>query len=299
MRVFVTGATGFVGSAIVKELIQAGHHVLGLARSDASAKSLAAAGAEVHRGSLEDLTSLQRGAAEADGVIHTAFIHDFSDVVAAAARDRQAIDALGDALAGSQRPFVVTSALGLVPQGRLVSEADGPDPRSAGAHRIASEAAALALAQRGVRANVIRLPPSVHGPGDYGFVPTLIRIARDKGESVYLGTGEHRWPAVHKLDAARLYRLALEQGRAGAVFHGVAETGVPTREIAEVIGRGLQLPVVAKPFEQAAAHFTWLGRFFALDLHVESVRTQRELDWHPTQIGLIADLAEGHYFTQR
>ncbi|RKH59601.1 SDR family oxidoreductase [Corallococcus llansteffanensis] len=296
MRVFVTGATGFIGAAVVQELIGAGHQVLGLARSDAAARSLAAAGAEVHRGALDDVDSLRRGAAGSEGVIHTAFIHDFSKMTAAAETDRLAIEAVGAVLAGSGRPFVVTSAIGLLGQGRIGTEEDLPDPGSVGAHRIASEGAALSLASRGVRVSVVRLPPSVHGDGDQGFVPALIRTAREKGVSAYLGEGRNRWPAVHRLDAARLYRLALEKGLAGARFHGVAEEGVPTRDIADVIGRRLNMPVVSKPAEQAASHFAWLGRFFAFDVPASGTRTQEQLGWSPRQPGLLADLERGTYF---
>jgi nucleoside-diphosphate-sugar epimerase len=296
MRVFVTGATGFIGSAIVQELIGAGHQVLGLARSDAAATSVAAAGAEAHRGALDDVDSLRRGATGADGVIHAGFIHDFGNMAAAAEIDKLAIEALGGALADSGRPFVVTSAIGLLASGRVGVEEDAPDPGSVGAHRIASENAALALASRGVRVSVVRLSPTVHGEGDHAFVAGLIRIAREKGVSAYLGEGHNRWPAVHRLDAAQLFRLALEKGAAAAKFHGVADEGVPTRDIAEAIGRGLKLPVVSKPIAEAVAHFAWLGRFFALDVRASSARTQEQLGWHPRQPGLIADLEQGHYF---
>jgi len=296
MRVFVTGATGFIGSAVVQELIGAGHQVLGLARSDDAAKSLAAAGAGAHRGALDDADSLRRGAAEADGVIHTAFIHDFAKIAAAGQTDKLAIETLGAALVGSGRPLVVTSAIGLLAADRVGTEEDAPDPSSVGAHRIASEAAALALASRGVRVSVVRLPPTVHGDGDHAFIPALIRVARDKGVSAYLGEGRNRWPAVHRLDAANLFRLALEKGPAGAKFHGVGDEGVPTRDIAEVIGRRLGLPVVSKPLEEAADHFGWLGRFFALDVRATGTRTQEQLGWRPRQAGLIEDLERGRYF---
>jgi nucleoside-diphosphate-sugar epimerase len=297
MRVFVTGATGFIGSAVVQKLIGAGHQVLGLARSDAAAKALAAAGAKVHRGALDDADSLRRGAAGSDGVIHTAFNHDdFSKLAAAGETDKLAIEALGAGLAGSGRPFVVTSAIGLLALGRVGTEEDAPDPGSGGAHRIAAESAALSLASGGVRVSVVRLPPSVHGEGDHGFVPALIRIARQKGVSVYPGEGHNRWAAVHRLDAADLFRLALEKGPAGARFHGVADQGVPTRDIADVIGRRLSVPVVSKSLEQAADHFAWLGRFFAADWPASSTRTQEQLGWRPRQPGLLSDIERGHYF---
>jgi nucleoside-diphosphate-sugar epimerase len=296
MRVFVTGATGFIGSAIVQELIGAGHQVLGLARSDAAAASLAAAGADVHRGSLDDLESLRSGAAASDGVIHTAFIHDFSHLAAAGETDRHAIETLGGALAGSGRPLVVTSGIAHLTPGRLGTEDDAPDPNSAAVHRIPSEGATLALASRGVRASLVRLPPSVHGEGDHAFVPALIGIAREKGVSAYVGDGLNRWPAVHRLDAAHLFRLALEKGAAGARYHGVADEGVPLRDIAEVIGRHLNLPVVAKSREEAAGHYGWLAHFVGIDCPASSAQTQEQLGWHPTHPALISDLDQGHYF---
>ena len=293
MRIFVTGATGFVGSAVVNELISGGHTVLGLARSDAAAKSLTAAGAAVHRGSLEDLESLRTGATTADAVIHTAFIHDFANYGPAAEADRRAIETLGEALAGSDRPLIVTSGtLVLQPSGPLVTEDDKPNtdfPRK-------SEDAMLTLTSRRVCASVVRLPPTVHGEGDHGFVPALIRIAREKSAAAYVGDGLNRWPAVHRLDAARLYRLVVEKCTAGAAYHGVAEEGVPAGDIAEVISRRLNVPVVSKSREEAAAHFGWIGHFFAMDGPASSAKTQQQLGWRPTQPGLMADLNAGHYF---
>ena len=293
MRIFVTGATGFIGRAIVRELIDAGHPVLGLARSEAAARSLVAAGAEVHRGSLDDLESLRSGASAADGVIHTAFIHDFSNYGPAAEADRRAIGTLGSALAGSDRPLIVTSGTLLAQRrGLLATEEDAHDPN----FPRKSEDAAHALAERGVRASVLRLPPSVHGNGDHGFVPRLITVAREKGASAFIGDGLNRWPAVHRLDAAHLYRLALEKGSAGATYHGVADEGIATREIAEAIGRGLNVPVVSKSQEAAADHLGWIARFFAIDGPASSAQTRQRLGWRPVQPGIIADLNEGHYF---
>jgi nucleoside-diphosphate-sugar epimerase len=295
MRIFVTGATGFIGSAIVRELIDAGHEVLGLARSDVAAKSLVAEGAAVHRGSLEDLESLRSGAAAADGVIHTAFIHDFSNYGPAAEADRRAIETLLGALADSDRPLIVTSGTLIAQrQGSLATEEDAPSPN----FPRKSEEAALALTARGVRASVLRLPPSVHGNGDHGFVPRLISIAREKGVSAFIGDGLNRWPAVHRLDAAHLYRLVLEKSSVGARYHGVADEGIPTRKIAEAIGRGLNIPVVSKSREEAADHFGWIARFFGIDGPASSAQTQERLGWSPVQPGLIADLNAEHYFEQ-
>ncbi|WP_078282708.1 SDR family oxidoreductase [Mycobacteroides franklinii] len=293
MRVFVTGASGFVGSAVVRELIDSGHQVTGLARSDSSAAKLAAAGAQVHRGSLGDLDSLRAGAAAADGVAHLAFVHDFENYVEAANIDRTAIAAIGEVLAGTERPFVVTSGLAGFGLGRPLTEEDAAAPESP---RVSEQA--LVLADRGVRVSAVRLAPSVHGEGDHGFVPRLIEIARTKGVSAYPGDGSNRWPAVHRRDAAQLFRLALENAPAGARLHGVAEGGIPVRDIAEVIGRHLGLPVESVPVEQAFDHFGWLGGFFALDLPASSTLTQERLDWHPVHPGLIADLEKGHYFDE-
>jgi nucleoside-diphosphate-sugar epimerase len=297
MRVFVTGATGFIGSAVVRELLEAGHNVTGLARSDQAAASLAAAGAGVHRGTLTDLDSLHAGAAEADGVIHTAYIHDFSptgDPAAAARTDGQAIAALGETLAGSGRPFVVASGSALLAPGRLATEDDTmPDETP---HPRVSERAAVAFAGRGVRVAAMRLPPSVHGQGDHGFVPGLIDIARAKGLAAYVGDGSNRWAAVHRLDAARLFRLALESAPAGTRLHAVGDEGVPFRDIAAVIGRHLDLPVTSISREEADGHFGGFALFASMDVPASSAITQQRFGWHPVQPGLIADLDEGHYF---
>ena len=296
MRIFVTGATGFVGAAVVRELVDAGHRVTGLARSDAAAASLAAAGIDAHRGDLDDLDSLRRGAAAADGVIHTAFNHDFSKFRDSCAADGRVIAALGDALAGSGRPLVVTSGIGILPQGNLLTEAARPVSGPSAHPRSASEIAADAVAARGVRVCVIRLPPSVHGDGDHGFVPILIRLAREKGVSAYIGDGGNRWPAVHRLDAATLYRLVLDKGVAGARYHGAAEEGIAFREIAGVIGRRLGVPVVGKTKDEAAGHFGWFAHFAAMDVPTSSDDTRERLGWKPVHTGLIADIDRAGYF---
>lgn len=295
MRVFVTGASGFIGSAVVSELIAAGHQVVGLARSDSSARALEAAGAQVHRGDLDNVESLRAGAEPAEGVIHLAFKHDFADYGGAAELDRQAIETLGDVLAGSNRPLVVTSGLAGFRLGRKMTEDDAASPDSP---RF-SEQAALEFTSRGVRVSVLRLPPSVHGEGDHGFVPRLIDIAREKGVAAYPGDGSNRWPAVHRLDAARLFRLALESAPAGARLHAIDDRGVPVRDIAATIGHHLGLPVTAVPADQALDHFGWLGSFFSLDVPASSAITRELLGWRPTQQGLLEDLEQGHYFTDR
>jgi nucleoside-diphosphate-sugar epimerase len=294
MRVFLTGATGFIGAAIAKSLLASGHVVLGLARSEAAAKSLRAAGAQVHRGDIEDRASLRSGAADADAVIHTAFNHDFSKFQANCENDRRAIEALGAALEGTGRPLVVTSGTGLVTPGRLATEDD--PVTSTFIPRVASEQAAAAVAARGVRVSVVRLPPSVHGDGDHAFVPLLIGIARKSGLSAFVSEGRNLWPAVNRLDAAELFRLVLEKGAAGARYHGVAEEGVEFRHIAEVIGRRLGVPVVSQSPEEAAAHFGWFAHFAALDNPTSSRHTREVLGWQPRERGLISDLEQAHYF---
>lgn len=299
MRIFITGATGYIGPAIVQELLGAGHHVIGLARSKESAQALATAGIEAHIGALDDYDSLRRGAAASDGVIHTAYNHDFSAYATAGETDRRAVGALGSALIGSDRPFVITSGITVLTPGRIASEGDALDRTAASAPRIPSEEVMETLASQGVRTSVVRLPPSVHGEGDYAFVPTLIGIARQKGVSGFIGEGTNRWSAVHRLDAAKLFRLALEKGVAGAKYHGVADEGVLVRDIATRIGQQLNLPVVAKPAQEAADHFGWLGAFLSVDCPASSTLTQQQLGWHPTRPTLLADLEQGHYFARK
>jgi len=278
MRVFVTGATGYIGSAVVRELINAGHKVVGLTRSNNGAAALKEAGAGVHHGALDDVDSLQSGAAAADGVIHLAFKHDFSDFAGSLASDLRAVEAIGAVLEGSKKPFITT----------------------AHANGEASDNVVIALADRGVRASVASLSPTVHGRGDKGFVPILINIARDKGLSAYIGDGSNRWPAVHRLDAAHLYRLALEKAPAGSRLYGRAEEGVPFRDIAGVIGKHLNVPVVSIPREEADVHFGFLGAIATLDIPSvmpgSTAQTRELLGWEPVHPGLIEDLEQGYYF---
>lgn len=300
MRIFVTGASGWLGSAVVPELTGAGHQVVGLARSEASADALTAAGVEVVRGTIDDLDVLRDTAAGSDGVIHLAFKHDVAfagGFQGAAEADRRAVDAFGDALAGTDRPFVLASGVvGLAP-GRPATERDMPavdgSPLSI---RMATAQAVLALASRGVRSSVVRLSPTCHGDGDNGFMATLVTIARAKGVSGYLGDGANRWPAVHRLDAARLFRLAVEKAPAGSVLHGVAEQGVAIRDVAEVIGRHLDVPVTAVAPEDAAGHFAWLEAFLGLDSPASNTLTRELVGWEPIHPGLLEDLDKGHYF---
>jgi nucleoside-diphosphate-sugar epimerase len=293
MRVFVTGASGWIGSAVVPELLGAGHRVLGLARSDASATAITAAGAEALRGDLDDLDTLRAGAASSDGVIHLAFIHDFTQFEASVGADRRAIETMGAALEGSGRSLVIASGTPAVP-GRVATEGDESASGSPVASRAENAQVALDLAARGVRSSVVGLPRSVHGDGDrHGFIPRLIGFARDKGVSGYVGDGSNRWPAVHVLDAAHLFRLAVEQAPAGSRLHAVGDEGVPIRDIAEVIGRHLNLPTASVPPED----FGFLGHILAIDQPASAALTRELLGWRPVQPGLIEDLDKGHYFS--
>jgi nucleoside-diphosphate-sugar epimerase len=294
MRVFVTGASGWIGLATVADLLAAGHQVLGLARSDDSATALEALGAEVHRGSLDDLDSLRLGAKASEAVVHLGYNHNFSDMAGAAATDRGAIEALGSTLIGTGHPFVIASGVLGLGDGAVATEQMTADPS---VHpRIANAELALGFADQGVRSASVRFAPTVHGPGDHGFIAILVGIARDKGVSAYVGDGSNRWPAVHRLDAARLVRLAAESAPAGSSLHAIAEQGVPTRAIAEAIGAGLGLPVASVSADEAADHFGWMGRFFGVDSQASSTWTREQLGWEPTHATLLEDLAEGSYF---
>jgi nucleoside-diphosphate-sugar epimerase len=294
MRVFITGASGWIGSAVVPELLENGHEVVGLARSDASAAAIVAAGAEAYRGSLDDPEGLRHGVEGSDGVIHLGYNHDFAHMEEAAKTDRGVIEVIGSVLKDSERPFVVAGGvLGLAP-GRVATENDVPD---ADVHpRIANLQWTLSLADQGVRSACVRFAPTVHGDGDHGFIATIVAIAREKGASGYVGDGTNRWSAVHRFDAARLVRLTLESAPAGSSVHAVAEEGIATKAIAEAIGAGLGVPVVTIPSSEAGGHFGWMARFFGADASAANVITREMLGWEPTHQGLLQDLSEDHYF---
>lgn len=293
MRVFLTGATGFVGSAILPELLAAGHQVLAYARSDGTAAKLTALGAQVQRGELTDLASLTAGAKASDAVIHTAFIHDFSKFMENVEIDRLATRALVEALAGSGKTLITTSGLASLQHGRTATEADLPI--SPEIPRVAAETMVIDAASQGIRSAVVRLAPSVHGAGDHGFVPLLINLAREQGYAAYVGDGGNLWPGVHRLDAGTLYRLILEQAAAGLRWHGVAEEGVPMREIAGAIGQGLNIPVKSLNAEEAEAYFTWFLRFASMNIPTSSTVTRKLLGWQPTGPGLLADMRANYF----
>jgi nucleoside-diphosphate-sugar epimerase len=321
MRVFVTGATGFIGTALVEELLEHGHDVLGMARTDDGGARLAATGAKVHRGDLADLGSLRRGATQADGVIHLAYVHGMGHMsfgtrlgvlfgggprgitgrfaAAGASADRKAIDVFGSVLTESGGPLVVAFPTMTLAAGHLVTEREAPDPASPGAARIGSEAAALALASQGVRASVVRIPPTVHGDGDKAMIPRLIAAAGKKGVAAYVGQGTNRWPAAHRQDVARLFRLALEDGSAGSRYHAVAEEGVSMRSIAELISKRLEVPAKSLTNEEAASHFGWLASFVARDNHVSNELTRKELGWSPVGPDLLTDIDRPSYFAEK
>jgi nucleoside-diphosphate-sugar epimerase len=298
MRVFVTGASGWIGSAVVAELLANGHQVLGLARSDASAAAIAAAGAEVRRGEITDLHVLRDAASECDGVVHLAFRHDVAfsgDFDTAVASDRAAIETIGEALADSDKPFAIASGLAGLQTGEIATEDDRPEPTPGPGARVNNERAALALAERGVRSMSVRFAPTVHGAGDHGFIARIVAADREHGTAAYVGAGHNRWPAVHVSDAARLVRLGLERAPAGSVLHAAADEGVVFRKIADAIGRRLRLPATSVSAEQASEQFGFLGRFIALDIAASSARTRGLLRWEPTGPGLIADIDAGAY----
>jgi nucleoside-diphosphate-sugar epimerase len=295
MRIFVTGASGWIASAVVPELLAAGHQVLGLARSDDAAARVAALGADVQRGDLNDLAVLRAAASATDGVVHLGYNHDFSQMGAAAETDRTVIEAFGDVLAGSDRPLLIASGVFGLSSGRPATEEDRPDTTAY--PRIANAAFTLGLADRGVRSIVVRFAPTVHGEGDYGFTRVLADIAKEKGVSAYVGDGGNAWSAVHRLDAGALVARAVDRAPAGTMAHATAEEGVPAREIAEAIGRGLDIPVKSIPADQAVDHFGWIGPIFAAECPASSARTQELLDWHPSHNTLIQDLDAGYYFS--
>lgn len=296
MRVFVTGASGFVGSAIVKELIEARHQVLGMVRSDSGAEKVAKAGAEVHRGDIYDLESVQQGAASCEAIIHTAFNHDFSNFKANCETDRKVVEALGTIVAGTDHPLIITSGVGLLNYGRLVNEDDIPPASSETIPRVASEEAAKAAADSGSKVYIVRLPPTVHDKGDHGFIPIVINTAKQKGASAYIGEGKNQWPAVNREDAAKLYRLIAEQKPEQKVFHAVAEQGIEFRNIAEAIGKGLNLPVISKTGKDAEDHFGWFTHFASINCPSTSTKTRQAVNWQPTRSTLLEDLAAGFYF---
>ncbi|MBS1958504.1 MAG: SDR family oxidoreductase [Bdellovibrionales bacterium] len=294
MRVFVTGASGFVGSAVVAELVAAGHKVLGLARSGSSAKKIEALGAKAHMGDLVDISSLKNGIQLCDGVIHTGMNHDFSNWKKSCEQDQHVIDAIGAILAGSNRPVILTSALGILPAGSIATEESRPHANSPNP-RVLTEIAARKIIERGVNASIVRLPPSTHGAGDWGFVTMLIKIAKDKGVSVYSDDIQNTWPAVHRLDSAKVFRLALERSFAGSYYHAVAEDGVPFKRIAETIANELEIPLKGMSGADTTSHFGWFSHFAAMNIKAESDATRSVLSWKPDQVDLITDMKQNYF----